>query len=327
MTTSAHLGSLTHLQAGGVSVVLDSRGGGLPAVLHWGRDLGELSESELAELRRAVTAPVGDSVIDVPRTNEHPADTRRGLGWYPRIDRQPGRRGLFRAVCRRRRSRRSASVRRLPTAGSTAAVDDVAGLGLTLEVALSPSGLLRVRAALTNNDVSSDFDLASLTLALPVPTEADELFDLTGRHARERVPQRGPFRVGTLVRESRKGKPGLDASYLLAAGVAGFGFTTGEVWGVHVGWSGNQVAYAERTYNGMRHLGGGELLLSGEIRLAPGESYASPWLYASYGDGFNQLAQRFHGYLRARDEPSADAAARWSSTPGRRCTSTRTWTG
>ena len=70
---------------------------------------------------------------------------------------------------------------------------------------------------------------------------------------------------------------------------------------MHVGWSGNQTAYAERMYNGLRHLGGGELLLAGEIRLAPGENYTSPWLYASYGDGFNQLAQRFHGYLRARD--------------------------
>jgi len=114
------------------------------------------------------------------------------------------------------------------------------------------------------------------------------------------VPQRGPFRVGTWLRESRKGKPGLDASYLLAAGTAGFGFTTGEVWAVHVGWSGNQLAYAERTYNGIRLLGGGELLLAGEIRLAPGESYRMPWVYASYGSGLDEVAGRFHRYLRAR---------------------------
>src|SRR6478672_7694676 len=69
------------------------------------------------------------------------------------------------------------------------------------------------------------------------------------------------------------------------AGAAGFGFTTGEIWAVHVGWSGNQLAYAERTYNGIGLLGGGELLLPGEVRLAPGESYRMPWVYASYGSG------------------------------------------
>ena len=81
------------------------------------------------------------------------------------------------------------------------------------------------------------------------------------------------------VRESRKGKPGLDASYLLAAGAPGFGFESGQVWGLHVGWSGNQVATAERTFNGHRLLTGGELLMAGEITLAPGESYVSPWVY------------------------------------------------
>ena len=103
--------------------------------------------------------------------------------------------------------------------------------------ASSPSGLLRIAAEVENRSQEDGFDLGGLVLALPVPAVADELFDLTGRHARERVPQRGPFRVGTWLRESRKGKPGLDASYLLAAGTAGFGFTTGEVWAVHVGWS------------------------------------------------------------------------------------------
>ncbi len=300
MTTSAHLGSLTHLQAGGVSVVLDSRDAGLPAVLHWGRDVGKLSDAELTELGRAWKAPAGDSVIDVPeRTSILPTPAEGWVGTPGLIGSRAGAdfSALFVVV-----DEAAIPVNRTVADGRIyRAVDEVAGLGLSIEVALAPTGLLSVRATLTNIDTSSGFDLSSLTLALPVPSEADELFDLTGRHARERVPQRGPFRVGSLVRESRKGKPGLDASYLLAAGVPGFGFGAGEVWGLHVGWSGNQLAYAERAYNGLRHLGGGELLLSGEIRLAPGESYSGPWLYASYGDGFNQLAQRFHGYLRARD--------------------------
>ncbi len=63
---------------------------------------------------------------------------------------------------------------------------------------------------------------------------------------------------------------------VLAAGTAGFGFRDGEVWAVHVAWSGNHVSYAERLANGAAVLGGGELLLPGEIRLAPGEEYTGP---------------------------------------------------
>ena len=48
-----------HLRAGGVSVVLTTDGERLPAVLHWGADLGDLTAADLAELARAgVPAPV-----------------------------------------------------------------------------------------------------------------------------------------------------------------------------------------------------------------------------------------------------------------------------
>jgi alpha-galactosidase len=50
-------------------------------------------------------------------------------------------------------------------------------------------------------------------------------------------------------------------------------------------------------------LGGGELLLAGEIRLRPGGSYTGPWLYGSYGVGLDELAGRFHGWLRRRPLP------------------------
>ncbi len=294
LATDVLSGTLTHLRSGGVSLLLDSRDGGLPAVLHWGSDLGELSAAEVVELETALVAPFGDSRIDVPtRISILPTPAE---GWVG----TPGLAGHRRG----RDFSPTFTVLQEESLGETGrryrAVDDVAQLEVVLEVELAVSGLLRVRAALTNTAEALPFELGGLVLALPVPTEADELFDMTGRHARERVPQRGPFRVGTLLRESRKGKPGLDASYLLAAGTAGFGFTAGEVWAVHVGWSGNQVAYAERGYNGVRQLGGGELLLPGEIDLGPGETYTMPWLYASYGCGLNEVAQRLHSYLRAR---------------------------
>jgi alpha-galactosidase len=48
-------------------------------------------------------------------------------------------------------------------------------------------------------------------------------------------------------------------------------------------------------------IGGGELLLPGEVELAPGEEYATPFLYAAYSPrGLDGIAAAFHRYLRAR---------------------------
>ena len=125
---------------------------------------------------------------------------------------------------------------------------------------------------------------------------------MTGRHAHERVPQRHPFDPGQWVREAWGGRPGHDAATVLCAGVPGFGFRHGRVWGVHLAWSGNQVLSAENSTTGWRLLRGGELLLPREGVIGPGESYSSPWLFASWGEGLDEFAGRFHAFLRARPQ-------------------------
>jgi alpha-galactosidase len=102
------------------------------------------------------------------------------------------------------------------------------------------------------------------------------------------------------LRENRRGRTGADSAYVLHAGPAGFGFAAGRVHAVHAAWSGNHVHYAERVATGECLLGGGELLLPGEIRLATGETYTSPWLYGAFGEGLDEVAHRFHRHLRAR---------------------------
>jgi alpha-galactosidase len=102
------------------------------------------------------------------------------------------------------------------------------------------------------------------------------------------------------VREAWGGRPGHDSATLLCAGDPGFRFRTGRVWGVHLAYSGNQVLGAERTVTGWRLLRGGELLLPGEVVLAPGEQYRSPWLLGSWGEGLDALSHRFHDMLRVR---------------------------
>lgn len=294
-------GALTHLRSAGVSVVLDSRTAAIPAVVYWGSDLGDLTDDELADVELVSRAPVGDSRVDVPeRVSVLPMAAE---GWVGRPGIVGSRHGAdFSAAFEpvdENPLLRSDTV----TAGRTfRASDPVAQLGLVIDLELAHSGLLRIRASLTNSHPTAAFTVDGMTLTVPVPAGADELLDLTGRHARERVPQRTQFTVGTHLRESRQGKPGLDGALLLIAGTPGFGFTTGQVWGVHTGWSGNQAMYAERMYNGHRLLGAGELLLPGEVRLAPGETYSTPWVYASCGNGLNEFSHRFHQYLRDRPE-------------------------
>src|SRR6266511_1742667 len=160
-------------------------------------------------------------------------------------------------------------------------VDPVARLGLRSEIELSPSGLLRLRHTL-RNEGDSPYVVNELLCALTLPGQATELLDLSGRWCRERHPQRHPLELGSWVRENRRGRTGHDATIGLVAGTPGFGFRHGEVWAVHVGWSGNHVSYAGRWPSGDAVLGGGELLLPGEVSLAPAEEYATPWLYAAY---------------------------------------------
>ncbi|GIF25457.1 alpha-galactosidase [Actinoplanes tereljensis] len=277
-----------HWRAGGVSLVLDCTPPLLPRVLHWGADLGpgDLSGLVGASVPQQVSNNI-DAVIPVSVLPEH------SVGWVGTPGLTGHRDGTGFSTSFTADAATEPSPHRLEVTAHDAAV----GLSLLLELELLESGLVRQRVSVT---AKTPFTLDGLLPTLPVPLEATELLDFTGRHLRERSPQRQPFTVGTRLRENRRGRTGADASIVLAAGTAGFGFANGQVWGVHVAWSGNHRVLAERTPNGDSLLGGGELLLSGEVRLGPGDTYRSPWLYGSYGRGLDELSGRFHRHLRAR---------------------------
>ncbi|WP_432946929.1 alpha-galactosidase [Kribbella sp. CA-253562] len=287
------------LRSAGVSLVLDCSGPALPSVLHWGADLGELSETALVDLRRGAGAVQSGNGLDenlpVAIVPEYSA------GWFG----LPGLNG-------HRDGQDFSGSFQLQSAdqdGNTVTVraaDPVAHLELALTIELTDSGLVKAKADLTNTG-GTPYTVDGLVLALPVPTEATELLDMTGRHIGERHPQRHAFTQGAHVRDNRRGRTGADATLLLIAGTRGFGFRDGEVWGVHTAWSGNHRSYAERGMSGYAVIGGGELLLPGEGRLEPQGSYSTPWIYGSYGVGLDQLSSRFHDYLRARPtHPASD---------------------
>ena len=298
--------TVVHLHGAGVSLLLDIGGGLLPAIAHWGPDLGELDATSAAALVGAGVPLIGPNAVDTPIRlavlPEHHtgwtgrpglSGSRGGRAWSPRF------------------TTTSVSLDGAPVAGWTesgagvvgvTALDDEAGLALDLTIELLPSGLVRARARVTNTG-EDRYALEDLVLAFPVPPEACELLDFGGRWGHERAPQRRPFTVGTHLREGRKGRTGADSAYLLHAGTPGFGFGDGQVYAVHTAYSGNHTHYAERVFTGDRVLGGGELLLPEEVQLATGEAYEGPWVYAAHGTGLDDVARRFHRHLRSRERP------------------------
>ncbi|GAB2890257.1 alpha-galactosidase [Streptomyces mayteni] len=285
---------LHHLRAAGVSLVLDLAGAGLPRVAHWGADLGPLSPTELGDLLLAGRPqPIGFSVDGEVPVAVLPEQSAGWLGTPGLVGNRGG--GHFSTAFRVLTATLDEAAGRL----AVCATDPTAELGLDLTIELTPTGLVRQRATVTNEG-ATPFALDAVHLTLPVPPHAAELLDFTGHHLRERAPVRTPFSQGLRMRENRTGRTGYDAAFLLAAGTAGFGNRVGEVWAVHTAWSGNHRTFAERTFHSVSLLGSGELLLSGEVTLDPGAAYTTPWQYGAHGTGLDGVSARFHRHLRSR---------------------------
>ncbi|WHT22333.1 alpha-galactosidase [Crossiella sp. CA-258035] len=296
-------GEIVQLRAAGVGVVVDLTGG-LPVLLHWGADLGELTASGLAALAATATAAVLNNAPDLPRTlTVWPTEADGWSGTPAHQGHRAGRRTTPRLRLTEAELAENLLVMRL--------TDEVSELDVELRYHLDEAGVLAVRSTLTGRSAGEQYDLAGVSTLLPLPRRAGELLDFTGKWCRERTPQRAPLAFGSHVREVRRGKPGLDSPHLLLAGTPGFGFGSGEVWGLHVAWSGNQRYLAEQLPEGAgAHaavLGGGELLTPGEVRLGSGDVYESPeCLFVFSGQGLDGVADRLHSRLRARPEHPAN---------------------
>ncbi|KQY41960.1 alpha-galactosidase [Cellulomonas sp. Root137] len=285
-------GRVLHLHRGGTSVVIDLDAAPNPAIVHWGEELTDSTEQTLRSLAVAARPQRVSGGLD--ETARATLVASPAGGWLG----TPGLEG--------HRDGASFSVR-LELVGVEvdehrallSLVDREARLAAQLELSVGTAGLLHQRITLRNSG-DSPYTLQHLHLAFPVPWDATEILDTTGRHLRERSPQRHPFGFGTYLRESRRGRPGADATLVLAAGRPGFGFERGRVHAVHVAWSGNHRLVAERTVSGEAILAGGELFAPGEVVLAPGATLTSPEVIGSWGDGLSELAHRFHDEWRRR---------------------------
>jgi len=300
---------LVHLRAGGTSVVCTFLGDIAPQVLHWGADLGDLPHPVLRSLDTAALASVGHNAPAVPIRVPVIPEARTGWmgrpglvgwreggpGWAPRlqVDRV--------STDAEDLAREDAAIVAGPGTWWITMSDTRCGLEVVLELDLLATGLLRIRTTL-RNIAESTYHLEELSVALPLPPQAREVLDFSGRWSRERIPVRTPLDLGCRLHEGRHGRTGFDAAPLMMAGEPSFGFRSGQVWGAHVGFSGNHRLWVENRPNGHQLIGGGELLLPGEVSLPPDSSYRSPWVYFARGDGMDEAAHSVHDWLRSRPE-------------------------
>jgi len=172
----AHPGSAVHhLRAAGVSVVVDCRGPRLPRIAHWGADLGDLDDGLLADLVLADVQAVVSNVPDDPITPSIMTEHAAGWSGLPGLLGHRGGRAwstLF-VASQVRVDTDSDGTQRL----GSAARDDEAGLALSITLELSPQGVLRTRARLTDlftgrGVTEMPYTLDGLTLSLPVPRRA-----------------------------------------------------------------------------------------------------------------------------------------------------------
>nr|WP_113865281.1 alpha-galactosidase [Brenneria salicis]NMN91819.1 alpha-galactosidase [Brenneria salicis ATCC 15712 = DSM 30166]RBP65886.1 alpha-galactosidase [Brenneria salicis ATCC 15712 = DSM 30166]RLM31914.1 alpha-galactosidase [Brenneria salicis ATCC 15712 = DSM 30166] len=183
--------------------------------------------------------------------------------------------------------------------------DAIAGLRLVSELQLCPnSGVLKTRNTLTNIK-SGRYQVDRLAVTLPLPERANEIMAFNGRWIKEF--QRHSLRLehGGYIQENRRGRTSHENFPGMMAGNAGFSEQQGEVWGLHLAWSGNHRLRADCKSDGRRQIQAEVLYFSGEVSLDTGQSISTPWVYATYSaSGLNGMSRNFHHYVRQYITPS-----------------------
>ncbi|MBL5923568.1 alpha-galactosidase [Lelliottia amnigena] len=256
-------------------------------ILYWGPHLRHFSPQDVQSLSRPIAN--GRLDVDIPLTLM--AELGHGLFGAPGIEGH--RQGLdgspiFKTIAVAQEGQHL----------SITAEDDNAGLRLTSEITLDESGVLVVRHGLMNLR-AQPWQVDRFAVTLPIAERAQELMAFHGRWIREFQPHRVTLEHDSFVIESRRGRSSHEHFPALMTGTPSFNEMHGDVWGVHLGWSGNHRLRAEAKTDGRRYLQAEALYLPGEMAVEEGETLWTPRLYASYSaHGLNGMSQQFHRYLR-----------------------------
>ncbi|WP_249171871.1 alpha-galactosidase [Erythrobacter sp. JK5] len=177
--------------------------------------------------------------------------------------------------------------------------DDNAGVTVRHDFAIDAStGVLSLSASLANSgDTALDLQWLS-AVCLPLDPRFDRIMAFGGKWAGEfQIEEWQPVR-GAFLRENRSGRTSHTSFPGLYCGTSATSETHGPAAAFHLGWSGNHRLRIDRLPDDTLALQAGELLLPGEMRLEPGESYSTPTLYACWAeDGHGEATRRLHAFV------------------------------
>ncbi len=294
--------TFVHLAADGLSVVLDTRGPGLPAVLHWGAALGDLDATALDALASATGRQTSPGTLDAPwQVSLCPDESE---AWSGRPGLQLRRDGVQHRV-----RWTHVEVEASRTACVVRATDEPSGLAARWELSIE-RGLVWAQALVTHEGPmdASAIDVNWFELTMPVPSSTEHLLTFDGRWTREKRPVVTSMPAGATVRQSRRGRPGHDTPTFLFAGEGEPQWRHGRGWGVHAAWPADVTYRVDRITDSVTVIGAGEMLRPGEIALGPGESYGTPRIAFVHTErGLDGVAETFHGWLRGRPQHPVSA--------------------
>lgn len=294
------IANLIHLRRPGVSVVVDVATG-VPVIAHWGRELETIDRDSILSSVYLPKQPGGVDVtapIAVVPQHGDGCLARPGLAGH-----RPGGRHFAPRFTQ-------PEIEKSDYGFVFTSADSAAELSLRCQFELCESGVLAIKATVTNTGMSR-YLLHALSITLPLPRIAEELLTLTGSWAQEFSLHRQSFLHGAWTSENRTGRTSHEHPPVVWAVQANANEWHGEVWGAHFAWSGNHVLLAEVLADTRRYLQLGELLMAGEICLEPGGSYSTPEVVATYSShGLTPASWNFHRSVRANLPKSKSFSSR-----------------
>ena len=247
------------------SYVIDVSGQGMPLCRYWGRCLPP--GTDLAALPLLLERPLPQASLD--QDTALALLPEFGFGWF-------GAAGLM--GCRDRRDWATVfeldDVQMAGRQATLRCLDELAGLELILELTMDAETDVLTRRTLLGNIGAGDYRLDWCAAgAFAVPARCLEVLNFEGQWSQEFQERRLTLGVGNWSRENRRGRTSHDTFPQVIVGTAGFSEESGEVYGFHLGWSGNHRVEVEYLNDSTRQVQLGEWLAPGEVVLVPGERY------------------------------------------------------
>ena len=277
---------LIHMQGRNTSAVLEIAPGGPPRWRHWGARVDPAGLAALADQRSAASFSMDE---DVPLTS---APTH-GNGWFG-----PAALACHRAGTDSIVAWDDCSVTESGGALTITLIDGTRGVRLIQNLTLDPITDCLSQSASVTNIGTTPLAITSLASAiLPLPARAAGIRSFHGRHNAELQMTNEAMPAHIWRRTARRGltghggPPGLFVHDDQADGV----------WAVQLAWSGDSDLAIEADDEGGFTLSAGAAFAACEMILAPGESWTTPDLIATFSpQGHNGASSNFHAAIRAR---------------------------